>query len=128
MNCSSNYRGIALCNALCKVIDLWLLCKLENKLGTSELQFGFKLDHSTIMCTSVSKEILSKYRRKGSNVYVCLIDASKAFDRINFHKLFTILKSCNISACLVLVDTRLSPTIALWCLDVRSMVLHWASS
>ena len=84
LNCSSNYRGIALCNALCKVIDLWLLCKLENKLGTSELQFAFKLGHSTIMCTSVLKEIISQYRRKGSNVYVCLIDASKAFDRINF--------------------------------------------
>ena len=101
LNCSSNYRGIALCNALCKVIDLWLLCKLENKLGTSELQFAFKLGHSTVMCTSVLKEIISQYRRKGSNVYVCLIDASKAFDRIHFYKLFTILKSRNISACLI---------------------------
>ena len=53
------------------------------------------------MCTSVLKEIISQYRRKGSNVYVCLIDASKAFDRINFYKLFTILKSRNISACLI---------------------------
>ena len=46
-NCSSIYRGIALCNALGKVIDLWLLYKLENKLGTSVLQFALKLGHST---------------------------------------------------------------------------------
>ena len=28
----------------------------------------------------------------------------------------------------VLVDTRLSPTITLWCLGVKSMYRHWASS
>ena len=102
-NCSSIYRGIALCNALCKFIDLWLLYKLEKKLGTSVLQFAFKLGHSTtcIMRTSVLKEIISQYRRKGLNVYVCLIDAFIAFVRINFYKLFAILKSRNISACLI---------------------------
>ena len=49
LNDSSNYRGIALCNALCKAIDLWALSRLETNLITSNLQFAFKPKHSTLM-------------------------------------------------------------------------------
>ena len=101
LNSSDNYRGIALCNALCKVIDLWLLSKLELNLQTSELQFALKSGHSTTMCTAFLKEIISQYTSNGSNVYVCLIDASEAFDRINFYRLFSVLQSRKISACLI---------------------------
>ena len=78
LNDSSNYRGIALCNALCKFIDLWALSRLETNLITSNLQFAFKPNLSTLMCTQ--------------------IDASKAFDRINFYRLFSIMISLNVPA------------------------------
>ena len=86
-----NYRGIALCSALCKVIDLIIIDKYSDKLLTSELQFAFKSDHSTSMCTSIFKDVCSYYQSRNSDVYVCLLDASKAFDRVHYGKLFNLL-------------------------------------
>ena len=43
---------------------------------------------SKTMCTSIFQEVVNYYNRNGSNVYACLVDASKAFDRINYSKLF----------------------------------------
>ena len=48
-------------------------------------------EHSTTMCTSVIKEVIAHYNSRGSNVYACLLDASKAFDRLNHGKLFNLL-------------------------------------
>ena len=48
------------------------------------------------MCTTVLKEVCSYYVSRGSDVYICLLDASKAFDRVHYGKLFDLLKSRNI--------------------------------
>ena len=56
---SDNYRGIALCSALCKLIDIIIIDKYGHLLFTSELQFAFKPEHSTNLCTSVLKEMCS---------------------------------------------------------------------
>ena len=40
------------------------------------------------MCTFMVLETFEYYKSKGSNVHVLLLDASKAFDRVNFIKLF----------------------------------------
>ena len=50
------------------------------------------------MCTSVIKEVIAHYNARGSNVYACLLDASKAFDRLNHGKLFNILLKRNLPA------------------------------
>ena len=90
---SDNSRGIALCSAVYKIIDDAIIYKYDSELRTSALQFAYKQDHSTIMCTSIFQEVVSHYNHNGSNAYACLVDASKAFDRINFGKLFqTVLK------------------------------------
>ena len=52
---------------------------------SSQLQFGFKPGLSTTMCTGVLKAVVSRYLHGGSNVYGCLIDASKAFDTVGVH-------------------------------------------
>ena len=50
-----------------------------NYLSTSDMQFGYKNGHSTIMCTLIFKEIINiQYINIGSDVYSCLLDASKA--------------------------------------------------
>ena len=54
-----NYRGIALCSALCKVIDILIIENYNEKLITSELQFAFKSEHSTNMYTYIFKEVCS---------------------------------------------------------------------
>ena len=40
------------------------------------------------MCTLTLLETIEYYKRQGSNVHVLLLDASKAFDRVNYIKLF----------------------------------------
>ena len=90
---SDNYRGIALCSAICKIVHYAIIYKYGSELHTSSLQFAYKQDHSTIMCTSIFQEVVNYYNHNGSNVYACLVDVSKAFDRINYSKLFqTVLK------------------------------------
>ena len=46
---SNNYRGISLFNAICKVYDHAIIFLCYNKFITSDMQFGFKANHSTIM-------------------------------------------------------------------------------
>ena len=90
---TDNYRGIALCSAIVKIINYAIIHKYGGELRTSALQFAYRQNNSTIMCTSICQELVNYYNRNGSNVYACLVDASKAFDRINYSKLFqTILK------------------------------------
>ena len=55
---------------------------------SSDMQFSFKAQHSTVMCTCAVKEIAAHYNEKGSNIYVRMLDASKAFDKVNFVILF----------------------------------------
>ena len=48
------------------------------------------------MCTVILREVVSHYLEDNSNIYCCLLDASKAFDRIHYGKLFSILLSKNM--------------------------------
>ena len=43
------------------------------------------------MCTSLVKEIIGYYHNHSSVVYACLVDAIKAFDRLNYGKLFQLM-------------------------------------
>ena len=67
---SDNYRGISLYNAICKVYDHIIIFLCYNKFITSDMQFGFKANHSTIMCSLVFHEIINNYLKNGSNVVV----------------------------------------------------------
>ena len=40
------------------------------------------------MCTFMVLETIEYYRNNGGNVHAILLDASKAFDRVNYTKLF----------------------------------------
>ena len=40
------------------------------------------------MCTDVLKKTVNYYRSRGSHMFVCFVDFSKAFDRVNYWKLF----------------------------------------
>ena len=94
---STNYRGIALCNSLSKVVDLIILDRNRSALWTSDLQFAFKEGMSTSMCTLLLKEVVNHYRSMKSNVYTCFLDATKAFDRVRFDRLFDELINRKVS-------------------------------
>ena len=104
LHSSNNYRGISLCNALCKLIDLIIIEKCDGYLYTSELQFAYKRDHSTMLCT------VSHFLENGSNVYACI---SSAFDRVYYGKLFDVLMKRNMPAVFIrlLLDSSLNQRI-----------------
>ena len=88
---SENYRGISLCSALCKLFEHIVLSKCGMSLVSSDSQFGFKENHSTSICATVFKDITSFYLSRDTDVYCSFVDATKAFDRLKFDKLFEIL-------------------------------------
>ncbi len=91
LNDSDNYRGIALNSVLAKTFD-WILLKTHKDALTScDLQFGFKAEHSTTQCSYVVTEVIQYYVNGGGRVYALLLDASKAFDRVNYIKLLRLL-------------------------------------
>ncbi len=73
---------------LCKLLDVIVMTKEKDNLCTSNLQFGFKPGFkpgaSTTLCTGMVQETISYYVNNESNVYGLLLDASKAFDHVNY--------------------------------------------
>ena len=92
---STNNRGIAISSIYGNIFDQ-IICS-HYKLCTSDLQFGFKRHHSTNMCTMVLKEAISYYVNNGSSVIGTLLDATKAFYRVKYVKLFELLMVRDIS-------------------------------
>lgn len=83
-----NYRPIALASVFSKIIEVIILGRIEKYLATNPNQFGFKKKHGTDQCIYVLKEIIDLYRTLNGSVFVCFLDASKAFDRVNHRTLF----------------------------------------
>jgi hypothetical protein len=98
---SDNYRAIALSSIFGKIFDKIVLLKEDNVLCTSALQFGFKTGLSTTHCTYTMLETVDYYNFKHSNVYCLMLDATKAFDRIKYCKLFSKLLQREMSPVLL---------------------------
>ena len=96
-----NYRPVAVTSVVSKIIELILLIRLQNQLETVCNQFGFKTKHGTDMCVFSLKQIIEYYNSRSSPVYVCYLDASKAFDRINHWCLFNKLIKRGIDPMLI---------------------------
>jgi hypothetical protein len=88
---SSNFRGIALSPIYGKIYDNIVLSQHIDTLMSSELQFGFKAHRSTNMCTMILKETMAYYSSNNSSVFCTFLDSTKAFDRVNYCKLFKLL-------------------------------------
>ena len=97
---SNNYRAIAISSLLGKLFDTILLKLQHASLFTDLLQFGFKPNSSTVICTSLLRDTIEYYKENGSDCHLLLLDASKAFDRVEYVRLFRTLS-----------DRKMCPTV-----------------
>ena len=84
-------------NSIHKLLDYVIIDICGDSLSTNDMQYGYKNNHSTTMCTVILKEVIHHYMNGNSNVYCCLLDASKTFDKIYYGKLFFTLLQRNIN-------------------------------
>ena len=119
----NNYRSIAISSIIGKIFDNVVLKKHCNTLKSSDLQFGFCANRSTSMCTFVLEEITNYYSQFDSPVYIALLDASRAFDRVNFVRLFNLLLKKNFCALTAkfLITMYITQTLCVrWCNSVST--------
>ena len=89
----------------------------ECNLHHSEILVVKKSNHPTAVCTSVVKEIIQYYNHIGSKVYACLLDASKAFERLHFGKLFKMLIERKLHAVItrILLESYINQYVKVSC-------------
>ena len=84
---SENYRSITISSLLSQIFDHIIIDNQVHSLSTSDYQFSFK-SHSSTM---VNETIQYYYSNGAKPVYILLLDASKAFDKVSFYTLFNTL-------------------------------------
>lgn len=116
----NNYRAIALSNAETKLFEAIILPKVKAAHKHDMYQFGFKKAHSTGLCTGVVKKTIDYYVNRGSHVFACFVDFTKAFDRVNYWKLFNQLLDDGI-------DCRYVKILSFWYSE-QEVCVKWQNS
>lgn len=115
-----NYRPIALASIISKLVEVIILDMLSDYVETTDNQFGFKTKLGTDLCIYALKEIINNYKRHNSTVFLCFLDASRAFDRINHGKLYHKLQQRGVPSYLIRI-------LQYWYTN-QTMQTRWGSS
>ena len=115
-----NYRPIAITSIMSEVFEILILDRYANNFHTTCHQFGFKANHATDQCVFVLKQILDYYKCNSSAIYVCFLDSSKAFDRVNHWLLFGKLLSREKSSIIIQILSE-------W-YETQHFIIQWGKS
>jgi Reverse transcriptase (RNA-dependent DNA polymerase) len=133
---SDNYREITLSSMFSRIFDSVVLHGYNDTLDSCELQFGFKQNRSTAMCSMIAKEVIAYYTSNNTSAHRVFLDSSKAFDKIHYGKLFKLLLERDIppQVIRVLLNMHIDQQIrVLWngkyshCFSVKNGVNQGAS-
>jgi hypothetical protein len=85
-----NYRGISLLSVVSKVYEKLLLkwMDINSAVKINELQGACLIGASSLNTAMILRESVAGLRKHGNSVYVCLLDARKAFDTVWYKGLF----------------------------------------
>ena len=86
---SCNYRPITIGCVVAKIFEACVLIQYKSQLQTSSNQFGFKEGVGTGQCTLTIKSVVKHFIRNDSRVFAAFLDASHAFDRAKYYKIFS---------------------------------------
>ena len=79
----------------------WLKCIIADQYTSTypadKYQVGFKTGHSSGLCTNTFKQTIIHYTNRRSHVFVCFVDFSQAYDKVNYWKLINMLLDDGIS-------------------------------
>ena len=112
-----NYRAIAVSTAVSKIFECAIADEIVNVSDNDMYQFGFKKGHSTGLCTNILKHTVNYYSSRGSHVFLCFVDFSKALDKVNYWKLLNMLLDDGISSTVV--------GLLSFCFSHQEMCVKW---
>lgn len=84
---ADDFRGISISPVVSKLFELVIIDRFSRFFETSEHQFGFKKHLSCRHAIYCVRNIVDYYVSNGTTVNMCLIDLSKAFDKMNHYAL-----------------------------------------
>ena len=85
---SNNYRSIAISSVILKLFDWVFIILYQKCFYLDQLQFSYQPNCSTTMCTWQVLETIDYFLRNGSEIFVCMMDMTKAFDNVKHSILF----------------------------------------
>lgn len=83
-----NYRPISLATVIAKVLDGIIDIQLRRHVKLHDAQFGFRPGLSTETAILNLKHTVQYYTDRGTPVYACFLDLSKAFDLVAYDRLW----------------------------------------
>ena len=80
---SNNYRPVMNSSNLLKVFEYCLQPLLKRHLRINSRQFAYKKNVGCMTAISILKETVMRYNKDKTNVHCCLVDLTKAYDKIS---------------------------------------------
>ena len=117
---ASNFCPIAIATILSKLFEHIILAICFKVFKTSHNQFNFKAKVLIDMCVLTLKQLIQSYQKQGNPVYCGFLDASKAFNRVNYKMLFKKLIRRNMPTCFVRI-------LHYW-YSKQNMKVNWGNS
>ncbi len=79
----NNLRPITLSEPIAIILESYLMEEMQTNITINKLQFGFRKAYSTQHAIYVLKETILQHQLEKKPLYLCFLDFSKAFDKIN---------------------------------------------
>jgi len=87
----SNYRAITISPVISKLFEIVILNVCQDYLTSEDLQFGFKPGIGYAEAIYTLRTAVDYFNAGGSTVFAASLDISKAYDKVNHFRLFSLL-------------------------------------